>query len=150
MPVAVAVAVRDVLPVCVEVPAIFVHVPLAVLKHTSYDATPLPESDPTFHEPESAVVDFDHVASAPNDTDRSKIFAEVGLVGAVVSMVKPLEHVHPDVLPALSVARTHVKYCVPLVIPVAVAVAVRDVLPVCVDVPAMFAQVPLAVLKHTS
>ena len=58
MPVAVAVAVRDVIPVCVDVPAIFVHVPLAVLKHTSYDATPLPVSDPTFHDADSAVVEY--------------------------------------------------------------------------------------------
>ena len=61
IPVAVAVAVRDVLPVCVVVPAIFVHVPLAVLKQTSYDATPLPVSDPIFHDADNAVVDDDHV-----------------------------------------------------------------------------------------
>ena len=150
MPVAVAVAVRDVFPVCVEVPAIFVHVPLAVLKHTSYDAIPLGVSEPTFHDADNEVVDPDHVASEPKEVDRSKIFADVGLVGKVVSMVNPLEHTHPDVLPALSVARTHVKYCVPLVMPVAVAVAVREVLPVWVVVPAIFVHAPLAVLKHTS
>ena len=79
-----------------------------MLKQTSYDATPLPVSEPTFHDADSAVVELDHVASAPNDTDRSKIFALVGADGTVVSIVKPLEHVHADVLPALSVARTHV------------------------------------------
>ena len=85
-----------------------VQVPLAVLKHTSYDATPLPVSDPTFHEPESAVVELDHVASALKDVDRSKIFPEVGADGTLVSIVKPFEHVHEDVLSALSIARTHV------------------------------------------
>ena len=127
---AVAVAVRDVFPVCVEVPAIFVHVPLAVLKHTSYDAIPLGMSDPTFHEAESAVVELDHVASEPNDIDRSKIFADVGFVGAAVSIVNPFEHDQSDTFPTLSTTRTHVKYIVPCVIPVAVAVIVRDVLPV--------------------
>ena len=96
------------LPVCVDVPAIFVHVPLVELKHASYDATPLPVSDPTFHDADSAVVELDHVASDPNDTDRSKIFAPVGADGTLVSIVKPFEHVQPDTFPAVSTARTHV------------------------------------------
>ena len=39
-------------------------------------------------------MEFDHVASALNDVDKSKIFADVGFVGAAVSIVKPFEQVH--------------------------------------------------------
>ena len=109
MPVAVAVAVREVLPVCVVVPAIFVHVPLAVLKHTSYDPTPLsPVSLPIFQEADNAVAEFDHAISPLNEVERSKMFAEDGAVGALVSIVKPFEHDHPDTFPAMSIVRTHV------------------------------------------
>ena len=109
IPVADAVAVRDVLPVCVVVPVMLVHPVFTELKHTSYDPTPLsPVSLPTFHEADSAVAEFDQVLSPLNDVERSKIFADVGAVGAFVSMVNPVEHVQPDTFPALSVARTHV------------------------------------------
>ncbi len=103
-----AVAVREVLPVCVVVPAIFAHPVFTVLKHTSYDATPETASEPTFHDAESAVADVDHAASLPNVVDKSKILPCDGFVGAPVSTVNPFEHCHPDTFPALSVVRTHV------------------------------------------
>ncbi len=108
MPDAVAVAVRDVLPDCVAVPPIFVHPLFTVLKHTSYEATPLTESLPTFHDAESAVALFDQVLSPLNVVDRSKILPCVGFVGAAVSTVKPFEHCQALTFPALSVVRTHV------------------------------------------
>jgi hypothetical protein len=108
MPVAVAVTVRLVFPVTVDVPPIFVHPLLTVLKHTSYEATPDTASDPTFHDAESAVADVDHVASALNVVDKSKILPCDGFVGTPVSTVNPFEHCHPDAFPATSRVSTHV------------------------------------------
>jgi hypothetical protein len=108
MPVAVAVAVRVVFPLWVVVPAMLVHPLLTVEKHTSYDATPLTLSDPTFHDPDSAVVLFVQVRSLLNVVDRSKMLPCVGFVGAPVSTVNPLEHCHAATFPALSRVRTHV------------------------------------------
>ncbi len=108
MPDAVAVAVRDVLPDCVAVPPIFVHPLFTVEKHTSYDATPLSASDPTFHDADSAVAFVVHVASFVNDVDKSKILPCVGFVGAALSIRKPSEQAQALVFPALSFVRIHV------------------------------------------
>ena len=107
MTVAVAVAVRVVLPVWVVVPAMLAHPTLTVEKHTSYEATPLNASVPVFHDADNAVVLVAQVASPPKLVDRSKMLLWVGLVGAAVSTVNPLEHTQPEVLPAMSRVRTH-------------------------------------------
>ena len=106
MPVAVAVAVRVVLPVWVVVPATLAHPTLTVEKHTSYDATPLTASVPVFHDADNAVVLVAQVASPPKLVDKSKML--LGLVGDPVSTVKPSEHPQTEMNPALLRVRTHV------------------------------------------
>ncbi len=108
MPEAVAVAVREVLPVCVVVPGMLVHPVFTVEKHMSYEATPLMASVPVFHDADRAVVLADQVTSLLKLVERSKMLLWVGLVGVVVSMVKPLEHCQVAVTAALSVVRMHV------------------------------------------
>ena len=70
-PVAVAVAVREVLPDCVAVPGMFVQPVLTVEKHASYEAMPLTVSEPVFQDADSAVVLLVHVASLLKVVDRS-------------------------------------------------------------------------------